>query len=285
MLFLGIVFLTAQDSGFQQDTALSIPHSEVIGQLLDFSNDLDTECLLPCFGGIHPDQTTFSTIRALSINLFNGDETVLAQFENPFEREDGLEDYTLRFNNRDISGSFSLSFMFSPEEQVLRRFYARLNHPENWLDFTTLDVSEVLATLGEPGAVYISMTAAQPSYFDIALGYEDLGTLIRYAYFFEPEQLTQDAAPIPLCGSWAKTNSIDVWIQSVDEEFYISLLDENLYLAESEGIDGIVYSAFWPLEQMSGLDKAAFTNLLIDNPAWCFDALSYEELWTAGYSY
>jgi hypothetical protein len=84
-----------------------------------------------------------------------------------------------------------------------------------------------LAALGEPHEVYISISAAQPPYFNVALGYETRGTLIRYTYFFEPEQLTQSEEPIPLCGSWSKTYSVDVWIQAIDEEFYEALLHKN----------------------------------------------------------
>ena len=262
----------------------SLPHADAIDQLLNFAEPAE-DCTLPCFGGIYPEETTLSEIRDMTITLFDDDEAVLSQFDNPFEREDGLLDYTLRFSSLDVAGSFSLRFLFSPEEHVLRRFHARLNRPENWLVSSHLDISEVLTVLGEPDEVYISISGSEPSYFNMVLGYEALGTLFLYTYFFEPEQITQGEEPIPLCGSWAKTYSIDVWIQAVDEEFYNALLEENLRLSEHPTFGGIVYRAFWSLDRITNWNVEDLTQFISENPEWCFDALSYDALWEAGYSY
>src|SRR5690606_33627190 len=113
------------------------------------------DCSLPCFADIRPDETTLPEIREMVVELFAGDDSILARFDKPFERDDGLLDYTLWFNSPDISGSFQLGFIILPEEEVLRRFHARLSHPANWLESTNLDISEVLAALGMPDEVFI----------------------------------------------------------------------------------------------------------------------------------
>jgi hypothetical protein len=275
----------AQDADANQGEATSIPHAEVITQLLDFTGESVEDCSLPCFAGIRPGETTLPEIQELAIDLFDGDEAILERFDRPFERDDDLLIYTMTFNRFAVSGSFSLSFMILPEEETLHRFYAHLNHPENWFESSDLGISKVMSALGEPDEVYLSISAAQPPYFDIAFGYEIRGTLFRYKYFFEPEQLTQSEEPIPLCGSWSNTYSADIWIQAVDEELYEALLEENLRLEEDEDMDEMVYRAFWPLERMTNWNIEDLTEFLVDNPEWCFDALSYEELLESGYSY
>lgn len=277
--------INAQEPDADQGELTPLPHAEVIVRLLNFKDESVEDCSLPCFAGIRPDKTTLSEIQELSVGLFDGDEAVLVQFDRPFEREDGMLDYILRLNHLNIAGSFSFSFIVSSEQEVLQRFQMRLNRPENWLESRGLGISEVLAVLGEPDELYISISAAQPSYFDIALGYETKGTLFRYKYFFEPEQLTQSEEPIPLCGSWSKTFSIDVWIQSVDEDTYVDLLEEKLRLGETANTEEIVYRAFWPMERMTNWNIEDWTQLMVENSEWCFDALSYDELLAAGYSY
>lgn len=274
--------VNAQGSDTTEDST-SMPHAEVISQLLNFTEESVGDCSHPCFAGIRPDETTLSEIQELSIDLFNGDDTILAQFDKPFERQDGQLIYTLR--SEVVEGYFDLSFMISPHDEILRRFKASLFYPESWLEARTLDINVTLKVLGPPDEIYVSIAASQPPQFSIVLGYRDLGMVFLYTYSFDSEQLTQSDEPIPLCGSWANTYYVYVWIQAVDEEFYEDLLEENLRLRARESTGAIVYRAFWPLERMTNLNIEEFTQSLAENPAWCFDALSYEELLESGYSY
>lgn len=285
LITLCLKAVNAQEPDTNRDESETIPHAEVITKLFNFTVEGTEDCVLPCIAGIHPDETTLYEIQELAVDLFDDDESILKRFDNPFEREDGVLVYSLIASSSTITGYFALGFLIVPEDEVLRRFEAHLSHPENWLDASNLDIAEILAILGEPDAIYISISAAQPSYFDIALGYETKGILFRYKYFFEPEQLTQSEEPIPLCGSWSKTYSVDVWIQAVDEELYTALLEEYLRLSESESTEETVYRAFWPLERMTDWSTKELTQFLAENQEWCFDALSYEELLDAGYSY
>lgn len=291
--FFAFIFLTmlcfkgvnAQEPDTNREASKTIPHAEVITLLLNFSEQLTEECKLPCFANIRPDETTLSEIQGLSIDLFDEDESILAQFDKPFEREDGLVDYTLVINdNEDIEGFFDIGFLVS-QDGLLHRFKAHLFQPENWLESTILDISVILGILGTPDEIHIAIVASQPPQFSIVLGYKTLGTVFLYTYRFKPEQLTQSGEPIPLCGSWSRTYSVNVWIQAIDEDSYNALLLENLRIGESESLGETVYSAFWPLERITNWNIEDWAQFLVENPEWCFDALSYEELLEAGYSY
>ena len=277
--------LTAQADETEQGVTTSFPHADVIEELLNFSIESSEECTLACFAEIQPHETTMPEIQELSSKLFDEDESILAQFDRPFEREDGLIDYTLIVNDdEEIEGFFDISFLVTQDE-VLRRFQTHLFQPENWLNSTVLDISMILNSLGTPDEVYVAIAASQPPQFSIVLGYETLGIVFLYTYRFEPERLTQSDEPIPLCGSWERTHSINIWIQAVDEDFYEDLLEEYLRIDEAENTDEIVYRAFWPLEKMTKWNIEDLTQFLTDNPEWCFDALSYEKLLESGYSY
>lgn len=277
--------LTAQVDETEQGATTLFPHADVIEELLRFSIEPGEECTLPCFVGIRPGEAKLPEIQELAADLFDGDESILVQLDKPFEREDGLVDYALTVNDyEEIEGFFDISFLISQDE-VLRRFQTHLFQPENWLNSTVLDISRILNVLGTPDEVYVAIAASQPPQFSIVLGYETLGTVFLYTYRIEPEQLTQSDEPIPLCGSWSKTYSVNVWIQTVDEKFYEDLLEENLRIGEAESTDEIVYRAFWPLEKMTNWNTEDLTQFLSDNPEWCFDALSYEQLLESGYSY
>lgn len=258
--------------------------TEIISYLLNFDENLNEGCILPCFAGIRPSETTLSELIEFSEDLFDGNEDILAVFDNPFEREDGLLDYTFRFPLWEVSGSYNVSYIVSPEQNIMQQFRSYINQPANWLNSDILSISNTLHLLDEPSDIYISISGSQPSYFEIALAYKALGILFVYKYYFEPEQLTQGDEPIPLCGSWEDVFQISVWIQAVDAEMYQMLMDERLRL-EEENTTEIVYRTFRPLHQMTNWDKTDLTQYLIHNPDWCIDAHSYEELRESGYSY
>lgn len=259
--------------------SITFPDGEIASYLLDFT---DNDCRLPCFAGIQPGVTTLTELQRFSQILFRGDEKLLAEFDQPFVRMDGWFDYTFRFAPWDDPGFFDFSFIVSQEE-ILEQFRSQLGRPASWLGIDVLYISNIFEILGEPNEIYIAIAASQPPKFEIALAYEELGTLIIYRYGFDPGQLTQGEEPIQLCGTWEDTDSIKFWIQAIDDEAYAALLEEALPAYEFP--DGRVNRGFWPLNRMTDMEIDPLIQLLSENHEWCFDALSYEELWEAGYSY
>ncbi len=272
----------AQDPNASDDIT-PIPHGDVLDILFNFNGQADVKCVLPCLYEIRPEQTTLSEIQTIFTTLFEGDKKILAQFDRPVELNEEQRGYSLI--NIGPEGSFTLGFIVSLKNEILQRFHTRLLHPGEWLGSSNVNLSTVLATLGQPDEVYLSIVASEPPQFGIVLTYKTLGTVFSYVYPIEPKHLTQNDEPIVLCGRWSKTYSVDVWIQAVDDNAYETLLDENFRVEQKPGTDGIVYRAYWPLERMTKWNTKDITRFLIDNSEWCFDAYSYNELLKSGYSY
>src|SRR4051812_43580318 len=84
----------AQDSDTNHNIT-PIPHAEVLDVLFNFKEQATTDCVLPCFNEIRPEQTTLSEIQTIFTTLFDGDEKIITQFNKPFNMNDELQAYTL----------------------------------------------------------------------------------------------------------------------------------------------------------------------------------------------
>jgi hypothetical protein len=221
-------------------------------------------CVLPCWWGFRPGETTLSEIVSfLEVNDFQ------RQWEESIYSSISLEQYTrseqfvLYFHENSFFGSFTISFSFD-ENDLLRAARVAFNDPDQWLS-PGADISSLamlLEQVEETPEIYI---AENPSTFRIS-GYRlvvifrEQGVRVNYVFDLSGDNpINGPLETLRLCLDLDRTNGIEMTLSA-------SPITDPLpdFYKTPEAASGI------------GISTEEFVEFFRENPDDCLDIAEYQ---------
>ena len=226
----------------------------------------DSDCLLPCFAGLYPGESSVEAIEAF-VSQFDVDNEAVRLHQ--FERAYSLSLFP------EPGGLLLLGFVI--EDDKLSYTTVGISSVHDWLSQIPYDLPDLFSTYGEPDDVFI-LIAGPPTWFTLILPYNEQGFMLRYSATYDDRELASNNEPLPICLNQEVVDleQIDLWLQNPGE----------LELVESHQPDlreDREYRPWWSIQRMASVTVAQFTDFFVSNPQGCFLIPSLTELREQGY--
>lgn len=244
------------------------------------------DCILPCFWGVEPNETTTSEMLEIVTQAFAGNEFIHDELE--YETEGEVEGKTIRYRQFTLifepAGTFLIGFSVDEKSQIDRvdLAFSELNQ---WLETPHMfELSQLFAVLGTPADIFVVIaiypTDTSEQFFYLYVGYPDKAVLVVYEFKFEDEEFTFSDQPLQLCPRHTQNLRISVTLQSPDNNDHIKeswreLDDPTISYGRSS----------WSVKDLLGIDVETFTQIILQNPDECIEAPSYNELKSKGFRF
>lgn len=252
-------------------TDIEIPSApetiEEVQQLMQITE----ECTLPCFWGFVPGEHTV-------VDVFN-----FVQPEYELISEQGAFILEYYYSENDIEPPL-VSLNFWIEGDRLNMISAVINEPLRILPDNSVGLQNLLMILNSEPEIYIAANSTTLT-FSMVIIDDHAGIMVQYIL---PFQVLSDVlsptseAPVLLCPSINQYRTVSLWLQSANLDTPVSVNGELGQRIRSER-NSQATGHYLTLEEIVNDEIDIVIEQLIENPDFCIEGLTYQQILELGW--